>query len=239
MTVLDRADWPLPAWPLVVVGSQQRHLPPLFGPARNGTIVFGGTDQDIYRLDPVTGTSVALITGSASDSDPWLSPDGTKFLFLRGSVTDPSTGLKNGNDAGGECRREATSGADRPAHQSLRRRVVPTTGARVAIALRRRRRTPLCGFSTWPARASLGTLDIRRHDAPCTSRSDPGDRELTFRGSPRAQPHRPVCGRRRRRECPDDRAARAWATYASLSPDGTKIAYQSRTGSTAPSTSST
>jgi Tol biopolymer transport system component len=103
-TTLRFAPVPRLAWLLVVValiaalgvavlavGSRQRQLPPPFGPARNGAILYGATDNDIYRLDPVSGAATALIAGSTSDSVPRLSPDGTQLLFLRDATPDPAT----------------------------------------------------------------------------------------------------------------------------------------------------
>ena len=106
-TTLRLAPVPRIAWLLVVAallaavlvavlvaGSRTQPLPAPFGPARNGVVVFGGTDNDIYRLDPVSGTATALITGSTADSAPLLSPDGTRILFLRDAVLNPATGRK-------------------------------------------------------------------------------------------------------------------------------------------------
>ncbi len=76
---------------VLTVGSRAHTLPPPFGPARNGAILYGATDNDVYRLDPVSGAATALIAGSTRDSAPWLSPDGTQFLFLRDAVPDPAT----------------------------------------------------------------------------------------------------------------------------------------------------
>ena len=102
-TTLHLAPVPRIAWLLVVltlvavlgaavlaVGSRSRQPAPPFGFARNGAILFGGTENDIHTLDPVTGATRALITGSSGDHVPLLSPDGTKFLFLRDTtVIDP------------------------------------------------------------------------------------------------------------------------------------------------------
>jgi len=76
------------------VGSQQRRLPPPFGPAANGSIVFsdGG---DIYIGDPRTGERKAIVSGPEMDSAPLYSLDGTRVLFERGGspfVTSDSGG---------------------------------------------------------------------------------------------------------------------------------------------------
>jgi Tol biopolymer transport system component len=64
------------------VGSQQR-LPPPFGLARNGLIVFSTVDRDISAVDPATGEIRPLITGPTEDIAPWFAPDGRHFMFVR------------------------------------------------------------------------------------------------------------------------------------------------------------
>jgi Tol biopolymer transport system component len=67
---------------LVFAGSRQR-LPEPFGPARNGSIVYSTSAGDIHSVDPVTGVSHGIVTGSAIDGGTVLSRDGTRFLFVR------------------------------------------------------------------------------------------------------------------------------------------------------------
>ena len=100
-TTLRFSPVPRVAWILVVlalvialgvaaaltIGSRQHPLPPPFGPARNGLIVYGGSDHDIHALDLATGTTTSLTTGTEGDRRPVLSPDGTKVLFLRDTTT--------------------------------------------------------------------------------------------------------------------------------------------------------
>ena len=106
-TTLRLAPVPRLAWLLVVValiaalgvavlavGSRHRQLPPPFGLARNGAVLYGGSDGDIHKLDPATGATSTLVAGASGDSVPWLSPDGTRFLFLRDSVPNADTGGK-------------------------------------------------------------------------------------------------------------------------------------------------
>jgi Tol biopolymer transport system component len=73
----------------VYVGSQQ-HVPPPFGPARNGLIAYdaGG---DIYTADPVSGAATAVITGPDRDFGPRFSLDGAHLAFAR--VTDGDRSL--------------------------------------------------------------------------------------------------------------------------------------------------
>ena len=65
------------------VGSLPTRLPPPFGPARNGQIVFSTADGDISAVDPKTGTVRPLIVGETEDIAPWFSPDGQRFMFVR------------------------------------------------------------------------------------------------------------------------------------------------------------
>jgi Tol biopolymer transport system component len=76
---------------VLVAGSRMQPLPAPFGPARNGTVVYGGSDGDIHSLNAATGATSVLVAGNSSDSAPLLSPDGTRFLFLRDAVVDPAT----------------------------------------------------------------------------------------------------------------------------------------------------
>ena len=73
---------------LVVVGAfvlagSQRRLPPPFGLARNGAILYSTTDGDIFSVDPATGAASAIVAGPTRDFAPQISRDGTQFLFIR------------------------------------------------------------------------------------------------------------------------------------------------------------
>lgn len=65
------------------VGSQRRALPATTLPAGNGLIAYS-SDGDIYVGDWVTGQTKAIVTGTAVDSSPKFSPDGSRVAFLRG-----------------------------------------------------------------------------------------------------------------------------------------------------------
>ena len=73
----------------LVIGSRQTKVPPPFGLARNGLIAYarGG---DIFTVDPVSGTEVAIVAGPEADSDPVFSPDGTHVAFSRANPQDGS-----------------------------------------------------------------------------------------------------------------------------------------------------
>jgi dipeptidyl aminopeptidase/acylaminoacyl peptidase len=72
------------------VGTHQQKLPPPFGVARNGAMLYG-SGGDIYRLDPVSGVSTALVTGPETDQIPMYSKDGTRFAFFRQTGTGAKT----------------------------------------------------------------------------------------------------------------------------------------------------
>jgi len=66
----------------VFVGSQRRALPAIL-PASNGLITYG-SNGDIYVGDRVTGQTRDIVSGTAVDSSPRFSPDGSRIAFLRG-----------------------------------------------------------------------------------------------------------------------------------------------------------
>lgn len=66
---------------LFAVGRAHR-LPPPFGVAGNGSLVYSANGDVVARSGP-TGTLVSLVTGSDVDDAPILAPDGSKFTFLR------------------------------------------------------------------------------------------------------------------------------------------------------------
>ncbi len=67
----------------VLIAGSRPKLPPLFGPARNGAVIYGTSTGDILSLDPATGKAVTVIGGASDDRHPAVSPDGQRFLFLR------------------------------------------------------------------------------------------------------------------------------------------------------------
>lgn len=79
----------LAAATLVYVGSR-RAAPPPFGLARNGALLIGTADGDIVTVDPASGRTAAIISGSTFDGSPFYSHDGQRFVFDRGtSAADP------------------------------------------------------------------------------------------------------------------------------------------------------
>ena len=67
---------------LAYVGAHQTKLPPPFGLARNGLVAYA-QDGDIYTADAVTGTARAIVAGTAYDTEPRWTRDGTSLLFER------------------------------------------------------------------------------------------------------------------------------------------------------------
>jgi Tol biopolymer transport system component len=72
---------------ILAVGSLPRNAEP-FGLARNGSVVYAGTDGDIYARDSLTGVTTALVRGPEIDLAPTFSNDGSRFVFARTSA-DP------------------------------------------------------------------------------------------------------------------------------------------------------
>jgi dipeptidyl aminopeptidase/acylaminoacyl peptidase len=75
----------------LAIGSKPK-LPPLFGPAGNGLVVYSDQTSgsgDIYALDPVSGARTLLVGGAGDDVGPLVSPDGQRILFAR--LTDVET----------------------------------------------------------------------------------------------------------------------------------------------------
>ena len=67
---------------LLTIGApKSRPLP--FGPAANGSIVYGTAAGDIIAFDPAARTSTAIIVGATNDETPDFSPDGSRFVFAR------------------------------------------------------------------------------------------------------------------------------------------------------------
>jgi Tol biopolymer transport system component len=68
---------------LLFASGSSRRLPAPFGPAANGSIVYGTDAGDIRSVDPLTGTSTTIVGGPTKDIAPLLSRDGTKLVFVR------------------------------------------------------------------------------------------------------------------------------------------------------------
>ena len=238
-TTLRYIPVPRVAWVLVILalvaaigvaalslGARRPNLPPPFGPARNGAIVFGGTDHDIYQLNSISGATAALVTGSTSDRDPAMSRDGTRFVFLRDTaISDPVLGtvepmIMVANADGSDIR--AVSPALSGFHATTWSSSVQWSndGSRLAVAHDVGGKPAIELFqvdgSVKPVVVSTGG------DASFMS-FRPGDRELTFNRSNGDTNGLYAVGA-------DGRGLRtilepANADYASLSPDGTKLAY--------------
>ena len=76
---------------MAYIGTRQRALPPPFGPAANGLILYS-TEGEIRTVDPVTGAIASLVTGPETDVNPVWSLDGTRFVFERKVSGDTGTG---------------------------------------------------------------------------------------------------------------------------------------------------
>lgn len=205
----------------VAIGSRHRQPAPPFGLARNGVILYSGTDNDIHALDPTTGVTMSVLGGPSSDHAPWLSPDGTRFFFLRDTtVTDPVLGgfepMIMLADVDGRDARPLSGPLAKFDNAAWSR-----DGSRVVVA------------SNVGSAPSLQILTVDGSSKPIVIDTGgmtalnasfrPGDREITFRGSTPAGDGLYAVGA-------DGHGLRLIAPLgggrgASLSPDGTKLAY--------------
>jgi Tol biopolymer transport system component len=64
------------------IGSQRRALPPPFGPARNGAIVYAEAG-DLFIADQLTGEARPLLTGPETEGWPAFSNQGDRIAFVR------------------------------------------------------------------------------------------------------------------------------------------------------------
>jgi Tol biopolymer transport system component len=63
------------------VGTRTTRVPPPFGPAENGRLIYS-VDGDIVIRDDLQTAPQVLISGPSIDHDPGYSPDGTKLVYL-------------------------------------------------------------------------------------------------------------------------------------------------------------
>lgn len=68
---------------LIYVGSRRHVVPPPFGPAGNGVIIYATADGNLASWDPVTGKTATVIGGTSVELYPGFSLDGTRLMFAR------------------------------------------------------------------------------------------------------------------------------------------------------------
>lgn len=85
---------------MLIVGSRPRQLPAPFGPARNGDLLVGTPNGEILALDPATGRTTPIVTGTDTDRSPPFSPDGTRILFSRVSGEGTALMVSNADGSG-------------------------------------------------------------------------------------------------------------------------------------------
>jgi Tol biopolymer transport system component len=64
------------------IGSQRRPLPPPFGPARNGAVVYSEAG-DLFIADDLSGEARTLLAGPDNDLSPVFSNQGDRIAFVR------------------------------------------------------------------------------------------------------------------------------------------------------------
>jgi WD40 repeat protein len=154
---------------LIAVGSRP-HLPPPFGLARNGDIVYGA-NGDIHALDAQTGASRVIVGGSANDETPDFSRDGSRFVFARESETPGFASLMVADADGSDVR--ALTEPFRPEWN-----VWSPDGSKLAVVDTSRRLPPLSIISLDGSPAL--PLDVEMAVERVTWRPD--GRELVFLG---------------------------------------------------------
>jgi Tol biopolymer transport system component len=216
----------------LVVGSRHRQPAPPFGLARNGTILYGGTDHDIHRLDPATGVTATLIAGSTGDRAPLLSPDGTRLLFLRDSTTrEQGVGpfqpmIMVANDDGSDIR--PLTGAIANFVDDVGNTAWSHDGSKVVVSSGPDS-APVLEVYSLDGSTKPVVIDTNGLAAGYVA-FRPGGREITFRGMTSTGDGFYAVGA-------DGQGLRTILPTtegdgASLSPDGTKIAYQVWDGTT-------
>jgi Tol biopolymer transport system component len=98
----------LAAVAIIVAGSRANRLPAPFGPAANGMLAFS-VNGDIVVADSPTGPARTIIGGSTFDSGPLYAPDGTKLLFVRGTMASDAAEMWAADADGSNPRRLAAT----------------------------------------------------------------------------------------------------------------------------------
>jgi len=154
---------------VVVVGSQTR-LPAPFGPAQNGTVLYG-SNGDIFVMTPGGGQK-AIISGSTNDFAPYFALDGSKFAFLRATGGHGQTALMLAN-ADGSSVHSLTDTLE-----ELSDATWSPTGSHIAVASRVDNK-----LSVWSLDVATGAQKILVAGMRAESLAwTPDGRELIFRG---------------------------------------------------------
>jgi len=213
----------LAATVVVYAGSQQRRIPPAYGPAANGSILYT-LDGDIYKADPRSGESKAIITGPEADVAPVFSLDGTQFAFARKPLANSTVGVLFVADADGsgvvqvtpESMNEPSDWSFSPDGRSIVAFVKGDQGRSIVVI-------PTDGSGkpkVYPVFATTG-------DGPAQYRPD-GSEIMFIGGDPKSVNRAvygldPMSGRVRAIVPPSSGTMDIYG--ASWSPDGTRIAY--------------
>jgi dipeptidyl aminopeptidase/acylaminoacyl peptidase len=212
---------------LALVAGSQRHVPSPFGPAANGFVAYerGG---DILTADPVTGVTRAVVTGNDQDVRPVFSRDGSHFVFERkeGTLGRLMVARSDGSDAVAVTPK-ALVGLEYPWDAAVPSYIFSPDGTEVAFWT-----TADAGGNLWIAKSDGS--GVRQVDLPFTvaeaSYRPPNGADLIVTGSSNGGPNRiyvvdPKTGSHRTLVVPA--APGVDASYARVSPDGSRLAYVS------------
>jgi len=212
---------------LIYVGSRPR-VPEPFGPARNGKILFSTIAGDIYSVDPLTGTSKAIVTGPAKDFVPTFSRDGTSFMFLRNVTGETGVDALFVANADGSGVRKLTEG-----QTDLSQFEWSPSGVQAAVTFMLNGKRTLSILNTDGSDSNALDLDMDVFDVSWR----PNGSELVFRGERTENGSNTIDysktngfyrvkadGTGLRAILPATKLDTDWMTPA-LAPDGSRIAY--------------
>jgi len=74
---------------LLAIGSQYRRLPPPFGVARNGSLIYSIGGDIVSRAGPTSSVVPIIAFTIFHDEGPVIAPDGSKFVFGRRASSGP------------------------------------------------------------------------------------------------------------------------------------------------------
>lgn len=87
----------------LVIAGRAKPVPAPFGPAHNGRIVYS-VDGDILAVDAPGRAPSTIVGGPTQDSGPLFSPDGQRFVFVRGVMASSSAELWTAGTDGSDLR---------------------------------------------------------------------------------------------------------------------------------------
>lgn len=203
----------------VLLAGSQRRLPPPYGPAENGVLLYADRG-DIVAMTP-DGRRNVVITGSTNDSVPTFSRDGSKFAFLRATSVPERSALMLASADGSDVR-ELTARIDEPSSGAW-----SPDGSHIALASRIDDK-----LSVWTLDVATGAVQVVATGMRAEKLAwTPDGRELVFRGETVGQVpvtdglYRVGVDGRGLRPILYPSTSDEWYQEPALSPDGKRVIY--------------